>query len=169
MRAVWCAPRAGPRTRGCNTAQEFLQQYWPANVGHTFYCSAQLQGLRHRRNALTHTGDDRDSPYSRTLRVACVVLLALTATPLYVGPPWISIELPGNPFDQTAKNAFLVVQAFHHGEPVEYPVAGNGPTAYCMGTTRFAPPRSNTHPRIPARSEPASTPIFASVSSALSP
>ena len=106
---------------------------------------------------------------SRTLRVACAALLAMTATPRYAGPLWISIELPGNPFDQTAKDAFLVVHAFHHGEPVAYPVAGNGPAAHCMGTTRFAPPRSNTHPRIPARSEPASTPILASVSSALSP
>ena len=108
-------------------------------------------------------------PSSRTLHVACVALLAVTATPLYAGSPWISIKLPGNPFDQTAKPAFLVVQAFHHGKPVDCPVAGNGAAAHCMGTTRFAPPRSNTHPRIPARSEPASTPILASVSSALSP
>ena len=61
---------------------------------------------------------------SRTLRVACVALLAITATPLIAGPPWISIELPGNPFDQNARDAFLIVHAFHHGEPVEYPVAG---------------------------------------------
>lgn len=61
---------------------------------------------------------------SRTLRVACVALLAITATPLSAGPPWISIELPGNPFDQNARDAFLIVHAFHHGEPVEYPVAG---------------------------------------------
>ena len=61
---------------------------------------------------------------SRTLRVACVALLAITATPLNAGPPWISIELPGNPFDQNARDAFLIVHAFHHGEPVEYPVAG---------------------------------------------
>lgn len=61
---------------------------------------------------------------SRSLRAACVALLAITATPVWAGPPWISIELPGNPYDQAARDAYLIVHAFHHGEPVEYPVAG---------------------------------------------
>lgn len=61
---------------------------------------------------------------SRQLRAACVALLAITATPLTAGPPWISVELPGNPFDQNARDAFLIVHAFHHGEPMEYPVTG---------------------------------------------
>lgn len=58
-------------------------------------------------------------------RVAAAALLfAAIAAPLNAGPPWISIELPGNPFDQQARDAFLVVHAFHHGEAVEYPVSG---------------------------------------------
>lgn len=63
---------------------------------------------------------------SRKLRVAATALFAIAAaaTPLTAGPPWISIELPGNPFDQNARDAFLIVHAFHHGEPVEYPVSG---------------------------------------------
>ena len=63
---------------------------------------------------------------SRHMRAAGVALLAIAAaaTPLTAGPPWISVELPGNPFDQNARDAFLIVHAFHHGEPVEYPVSG---------------------------------------------
>jgi hypothetical protein len=41
-----------------------------------------------------------------------------------VGPPWISIEHPVNPYDQTTKHAFLVVHAFHHGTPTAFPVSG---------------------------------------------
>jgi hypothetical protein len=41
-----------------------------------------------------------------------------------VGPPWISIEHPANPYDQTTKGAYLVVHAFHHGTPVDFPVSG---------------------------------------------
>ena len=40
------------------------------------------------------------------------------------GPPWISIEHPVNPYDQTTKHAFLVVHAFHHGTPTAFPVSG---------------------------------------------
>lgn len=63
---------------------------------------------------------------SRHVRAAGVALLAIAvaATPLTAGPPWISVELPGNPFDNNARDAFLIVHAFHHGEPVEYPVSG---------------------------------------------
>lgn len=41
-----------------------------------------------------------------------------------VGPPWISIEYPVNPYDQATRDAFLVVHAFHHGTPVAFPVSG---------------------------------------------
>ena len=41
-----------------------------------------------------------------------------------VGPPWISIEYPVNPYDQTTRDAFLVVHAFHHGTPTAFPVSG---------------------------------------------
>ncbi len=44
--------------------------------------------------------------------------------PVPVGPPWISIEYPVNPYDQTTRDAFLVVHAFHHGTPVGFPVSG---------------------------------------------
>lgn len=41
-----------------------------------------------------------------------------------VGPPWISIEYPVNPYDAATRGAFLVVHAFHHGTPVGLPVSG---------------------------------------------
>ena len=41
------------------------------------------------------------------------------------GPPWISIEHPVNPYDRTTKDAFLLVHAFHHGTPTNFPVSGS--------------------------------------------
>lgn len=41
-----------------------------------------------------------------------------------VGPPWISIEHPVNPYDQTTRGAYLLVHAFHHGTPMAFPVSG---------------------------------------------
>jgi hypothetical protein len=46
------------------------------------------------------------------------------ATAATMGPPWISIEYPANPFDATTRGAFLVVHAFHHGTPTGFPVSG---------------------------------------------
>src|SRR5687768_5606811 len=40
------------------------------------------------------------------------------------GPPWISIEYPANPYDSGSKGAYLLVHAFHHGTPVNFPVSG---------------------------------------------
>ena len=41
-----------------------------------------------------------------------------------VGPPWISIQYPVNPYDAATRDAFLVVHAFHHGSPMAFPVSG---------------------------------------------
>jgi hypothetical protein len=50
--------------------------------------------------------------------------LALTPAVAFAGPPWISIELPANPYDASTRGAYLVVHAFHHGTPIGFPVAG---------------------------------------------
>lgn len=42
----------------------------------------------------------------------------------FVGPPWISIEMPVNPYDESTKGAFLLVHAFHHGTPMGFIVSG---------------------------------------------
>src|SRR5256885_6239612 len=62
-------------------------------------------------------------PRLRPLGLAAVVSV-LFATPGLAGPPWISIELPANPYDQATRGAFLLVHAFHHGEPIGYLVTG---------------------------------------------
>ena len=49
---------------------------------------------------------------------------ARTTETTLVGPPWISIEYPVNPHDQTMRNAFLAVHCFHHWEPVACPLTG---------------------------------------------
>jgi hypothetical protein len=62
-----------------------------------------------------------------TLAISSLValpLLALTPDAAFAGPPWISIELPANPYDASTRGAYLVVHAFHHGTPVGIPVTG---------------------------------------------
>ena len=56
------------------------------------------------------------------LAAGCAALLVSPA--LAKGPPWISIELPANPYDQTTRGAFLLVHAFHHGTHMGYVVTG---------------------------------------------
>jgi hypothetical protein len=53
--------------------------------------------------------------------LAVTSLLAATA---FAGPPWISIETPANPYDSASRDAYLLVHAFHHGTPVNFPVSG---------------------------------------------
>jgi hypothetical protein len=40
------------------------------------------------------------------------------------GPPWITVELPPNPFDPASRGAFLLVHAFHHAGENDDPVTG---------------------------------------------
>ena len=64
----------------------------------------------------------------RTLARAALTALSLAAmlamAPAPAGPPWISIEYPPSPFDATTRDAFLLVHAYHHGTPMNFPVAG---------------------------------------------
>ena len=74
------------------------------------------------------------TPRSRTRITVLAALLgasALLASSASVhardasaGPPWISIETPVNPYDATTRGAYLLVHAFHHGDPTAYPVSG---------------------------------------------
>ena len=58
-----------------------------------------------------------------SIAVAFATLVAVPSV-ASAGPPWISIELPANPYDRATKGAFLVVHAFHHGTPMGFPVSG---------------------------------------------
>jgi len=54
-----------------------------------------------------------------------LILTAGVAAPASAGPPWISIEIPANPFNQSTRNAFCLVRVYHHGDPAYYPVSGS--------------------------------------------
>jgi len=64
----------------------------------------------------------RTSIHSLTVAALASVLIAVPA--LAKGPPWISIELPVNPYDQSQRGAFLLVHSFHHGMAMGYIVTG---------------------------------------------
>jgi len=61
----------------------------------------------------------------RSLALAALVSM-LVATPAFglKGPPWISIELPANPYDRSTRDAFLLVHSFHHGTAMGLIVSG---------------------------------------------
>ncbi len=60
----------------------------------------------------------------RTLALIALTTAALASPALAKGPPWISIELPVNPYDRTMQGAFLLVHAFHHQTPIGFPIEG---------------------------------------------
>src|SRR4051812_48780748 len=57
------------------------------------------------------------SPLAPPLRAAALRIAA-------AGPAWISIETPVNPYDASTRGAYLVVHAYHHGDPSSNPVSG---------------------------------------------
>jgi hypothetical protein len=61
----------------------------------------------------------------RSLALAALATaLVAPSAPALAGPPWISIELPANPYDQSTRAAFLLVHAFHHGTAMGFIVTG---------------------------------------------
>jgi hypothetical protein len=60
----------------------------------------------------------------RIARLLAITALITTTGFVSLGPPWISIEYPANPFDSGSRGAFVLVHAFHHGTPVSFPVSG---------------------------------------------
>ncbi len=47
---------------------------------------------------------------------------ALTPAAAEAGPPWISLELPVNPFDPATRGALAVVHLYHHGDATAFPL-----------------------------------------------
>ena len=64
--------------------------------------------------------------YRKTRRAAGVtaILLLTLATTALAGPPWLSIELPANPYDRLTRGAIALVRTYHHGGPVQLQVRG---------------------------------------------
>ena len=55
---------------------------------------------------------------------AAAALTFCAATPAFAGPPWISLETPANPYNETTRGAFALVRVYHHGDAAFYPVSG---------------------------------------------
>ena len=70
-------------------------------------------------------------------------LLTLAAL---VGPPWISIEYPGNPLDRSARDAYLLVHTYHHQTPTAGALRGEAVT-WENGRRRAIPLRFGTTSR----------------------
>jgi hypothetical protein len=51
-----------------------------------------------------------------------LTLSAILAAPALAGPPWISAEYPVNPHHTDSRGALLLIHAFHHGTPMQFPV-----------------------------------------------
>jgi hypothetical protein len=67
------------------------------------------------------------SPIRSLPAVLALTALATAAAPsagFAKGPPWISIEIPANPWDQTTRGAYLLVHVFHHGLPMQVQPTG---------------------------------------------
>src|SRR5438093_5085281 len=60
----------------------------------------------------------------RTVALAAAISAVFASPALAKGAPWISIELPVNPYDRSMQGAFLLVHAFHHGTAMGYIVSG---------------------------------------------
>lgn len=60
----------------------------------------------------------------KTRTLLSLAALLVTASPLLAGPPWVSVELPPNPFDRASRGAFLLVHVFHYSTDGDQPVVG---------------------------------------------
>jgi hypothetical protein len=60
---------------------------------------------------------------SRAL-LAAAALSLLATTPAFAGPPWLSLEIPANPYNDATRGAFALVRVYHHGDAAYYPVSG---------------------------------------------
>jgi len=88
-------------------------------------------------------------PLTATLALAVTAATppapATPAAPAVVGPSWISIEYPANPWDRDTRGAYLLVHAFHHGTPAAFPVTGTaeGVVGGARRSVRLAFERTN--------------------------
>ena len=67
------------------------------------------------------TSNHRVSARLAGLAVALVLILSATA---FAGPPWLSIELPANPYDRQTRGSIAIVRTYHHGVPMQLQVLG---------------------------------------------
>lgn len=68
-----------------------------------------------------NTTRHRSAQRAAVLGIAFVLTLAATAL---AGPPWVSIELPANPYDRLTRGAIALVRTYHHGVPMQIQARG---------------------------------------------
>lgn len=62
-----------------------------------------------------------DTALGRACGLALTLVLCLAATAL-AGPPWLSLELPVNPYNRETRGALALVRTYHHGGPIQLQV-----------------------------------------------
>ncbi|MDF1505077.1 hypothetical protein [Roseisolibacter sp. H3M3-2] len=58
----------------------------------------------------------------RSIAAAAALVLLAAPRPALAGPPWISVELPANPHQESTRGALAVVRLYHHGDPTAFPL-----------------------------------------------
>lgn len=56
--------------------------------------------------------------------LAALIVLSLAAPASAAGPPWISIEIPANPYDRATRGAIALLRTYHHGGAIQLQVRG---------------------------------------------
>ena len=72
-------------------------------------------------------------------RIALLLALFVTTSAtaaLSFGPPWITIEYPGNPFDREHHDAYLYVHTFHHNDAINTEPRGTAEGVLAGGQRR---------------------------------
>src|SRR5512132_585531 len=77
------------------------------------------------------------APSMRRIALLLALFLTTTATAaLSFGPPWITIEYPGNPFDREHHDAYLYVHTFHHNDAINTEPRGTAEGVLAGGQRR---------------------------------
>ncbi len=61
----------------------------------------------------------------RSSIAAALALVTLLPSAAAAGPPWISIELPANPYNPATRDAYCLVRVYHHGDAAYFPLTGS--------------------------------------------
>lgn len=64
---------------------------------------------------------EKRHPRGHPLALAGLLLLTLSTVAL-AGPPWLSLELPANPYDRQTRGALALVRTYHHGVAIQLQV-----------------------------------------------
>ncbi|HXG45490.1 MAG TPA: hypothetical protein VNJ71_12095 [Gemmatimonadales bacterium] len=58
------------------------------------------------------------------IAAAIASLAALLPSTAQAGPPWVSIEIPANPYNPATRGAYCLVRVYHHGDAAYFPLRG---------------------------------------------